>query len=225
MLALIFKETNMEAVMTLPLVTPRKVFNFGYCGGTLALCLVLLLSLMACSTTWIVDLETYLPVALAGVTGIVTILASAGALGPVIPVEITAVETAISTGLTLLCGTPVNNQCNPTSLVGAGQGNLARIQAELATLQSNITTFLNLIHIKNAVLQATIGAALSLILSTISAIASRIGTVTAVMFTAGRTAAAKSAEKLPKMKMSASQFKAQLNQMFMNAGYPNVVIP
>jgi hypothetical protein len=201
--------------------------TWGYRFGTLAIVLVLVLTMAACSTTWLVDLETYLPVAIGIATGVVSILVSSGALGPVIPAEVQAVETAVQTGLTLLCGAPVNNQCNPTSLVGqfnAGNtGVLAEIQATMATVQTNISTWLSLLHIKSAALMATITAALSLLQSTIAAIAARI--------TGVATAAAKSTKagvaailKMPKMPMSAKQVREQYNSIVITGGYPAVAI-
>jgi hypothetical protein len=209
----------------------RMFLLLGYRGGTIALCLVLAFSMVACSTTWVVDLETYLPVAVAGATGIISILVSSGALGPVIPAEVSAVEAAVTDGLNLLCGTPVNNQCNPASLIGqfaaspTMAGLLTKIQSTIADIQANLQKWLSLIHIKNSVLQATISAAISLILTTLSAIAARISPVAMAAVHSGRKAAMAAIVKAPKMPISAAQFKAQLNRIFSDGGYSSVAIP
>ena len=221
----------MEHILEMPIFAFdfRRVnwLNLGYKLGIVAVLLVLLLSMAACSTTWIVDLETYLPVVMGIATGVTSIIVSSGALGPAVPAEVQAVETAVSTGLTLLCGTPVGNQCSPTSLAGqfsAGKTSVqADIQATLASVEANISTWLSLIHIKNGVLEASISAALSLALSTITAIIARIGTVVTAAAVSPR-AAKNAVAKLPKMPLSVSQVKAQYNSIVTTCGWPQNAI-
>jgi hypothetical protein len=204
--------------------------NFGYRGGTLALILVLALTMIACSTTWLVDLESYLPVAVGAATGIVTILASAGVLGPVVPVEVAAAETAVTEGLNLLCGVPVNNQCNPTSLIGSYNSAptadlLTKIQAVLATVQTNLQSLLSLVHVKSAALQATITAAISLVLTTIAAIVARIAPVASAVITGSAKQVKAAMAKTPRMPISSTEFKSQFNRIVSNGGFSTVAIP
>jgi hypothetical protein len=215
--------------LQLPTFDFQRAINFGYRSGILALCFVLCIGVIGCSTTWIVDLENYLPVAVAAVAGLMTILVSAGALGPILPAEIAAVSTAVTAGLTLLCGVPVNNQCNPASLVGTWNANptntiLQKIQAEMATLQSNLQSFLALVHIKNSVIGAAFSAGLSLVLSIIGSIIARVKPVAVAMISSGRKAALKAMQKSPQMPMSANQFKAQFNRIVADGGYPGAAI-
>lgn len=216
----------MEAILQYPVFQFRKI-NFamwGYRLGILALCVVLVAFMIACSTTWLVQLENYLPVAFQAANGVIAILAALGVAGGLaVPVS-QAVETAVTQGLTMLCGQDPNNssQCNPSSLVGQynsapSASLLVKIQATITDLQSQLTQWLTLIHIKAANVQASIIAAVTLIQTTIAAIAARIGTAAAVF--AGAAPNVVAAPKIPKMPISVKQFKAQYNSLVTFSGY------
>ena len=218
----------MEAILKFPAIQFRRLdldwCLWGYRLGIVAMCIVLVVFMVACSTTWIVQLENYLPVAFQAVNGVIAILAALGVAGGLVAPVSQAVEQAVTQGLTLLCGQdPANpSQCNPSSLVGQYNASpnatlLAKIQATISHLQTQLNQWLALIHIKASNLQATITAAVSLVLTTIAAIAARVGIAASAY--AASLASTVAAPKIPKMPISLKEFKSQFNSLVTFAGY------
>lgn len=198
----------------------RSPRSFLAIAMVLALCLV-----PACnSATWLSQLQQYLPVALEATQGILQILATTGVLSAPTETQAQAVEKQVVQGLTLLCGTNPSKpgSCAPGSLVGtyqanAAAGTLAQINATLSAVQTNLNQLLILAHVGNATTQATIEAAVGLVVTTLASIQAAIPQAAAAV-------AAGKAPSAAQMPWSVSGFKNNFNQVVIRGGFSQAVI-
>ena len=194
----------------------RKALANG--GLALSLCFVLaiIVPLQACNTTWVAQVEGYLPVAFDAANGIIAILQSTGVLAAADSTAAEAVENQITADFTLLCGSTPGQPCSATSLIGTYNSApnatvLAKIVSVVSDIQTNAKQILTAFHVSNPTTLATLTAATNLFLGLIAEIAAAIPIAASALATG----------KTPTFKFSRSsrQYKKEFNTLFKSNGF------
>lgn len=169
-------------------------------------------------------IAAYMPVALKAANGVLAILVTAGVLTAAQQSAADPVEQAVTNDFNLLCGSgaATTGKCDPASLIGAYLSSptptaFSKIVALLNDLQAHLKAIETAFVAVSQKTEATITAAVSLILTTISSIEAQFPAV------AAQLRAGASVVKLS-MPFSPKGLKNQFNAIVTQGGFSSAAI-